>query len=360
MLFGKKQIKLLENELMAVKKEKRLLEEEVFSLREKSVVQALEQQYLLPINSYSEQFLDAKQAVLDPLLDTINEISERLFDPMSASEGTNDDIEKNKKGIVTLTKDMSDIALQTSLSLQDMNELKGIAVDIKGFIDTIQSISAQTNLLALNAAIEAARAGEHGRGFAVVADEVRSLANKTRESSENISALVQRIDERTTLVCGQIELLHCSSQKVSDSSSALAASFQNTASNIAMLMESGYQSMGFAHMSSAVLELTKWQTEVVLAVSKGDLSALNLDVKTTKFADWYYHGTDNEFNFRSQPSYLSIANEMDLLNQLAQDLGRIPKSDIAQLVQIDREMMNHVLAIHDFMHTLLQYLFKNI
>jgi methyl-accepting chemotaxis protein len=124
---------------------------------------------------------------------TSNDIASSAQDAASSISSVNEQAEEGKALFTKTTKDINELSETISTSQQLGNQLAEYSENIESVLSVINGVAEQTNLLALNAAIEAARAGEQGRGFAVVADEVRTLASRTQESTTEIKAMIDQI-----------------------------------------------------------------------------------------------------------------------------------------------------------------------
>lgn len=134
--------------------------------------------------------------------------------------------------------------------------------DIGFFVESIESIAEQTNLLALNAAIEAARAGEAGKGFAVVADEVRKLADQSKESTEKISVMMNNIHQDTKQAQEAIEVMKSVSMQQGEAVNQTDDSFSRIAGAVDSIV------VKINEVNKAVAQMEKDKDKVVTAIEK--------------------------------------------------------------------------------------------
>lgn len=223
---------------------------------------------------------------------------------------------KNREAVMNIAGSLEALSgdtLQTSKNVQGLTER---AAQIGSIVQLIKEIADQTNLLALNAAIEAARAGEQGRGFAVVADEVRKLAERTAKATSEISVIVSAIQSETNTARTQMEAW-------ADKSKAFSTDVGNVMENMKHLLDLSHTMEGtisaaalrsFVEVAKIDHILYKFEIyKVFMKISdrKADSFASHTGCRLGK---WYFEGEGKEC-FAKLDGYQAVANPHQSFHQ---------------------------------------------
>jgi len=230
-------------------------------IRESSQAQAAASHELAAITEQTGRNVVEQHEATDQVATAINEMSATIRDvsintQSAASEANN---AKSKVGngeeVVKSTQSEAEKLLQQmNVTMEKIQNLADGAANIGGILDVIKGIADQTNLLALNAAIEAARAGEQGRGFAVVADEVRSLAQSTQDSTGEIEGMIRKLQAEANESISAMKVGVENSTSMQSQTIELGEVFANIRSSVDSIFDMTAQIASASEEQSAVAE----------------------------------------------------------------------------------------------------------
>ncbi len=205
---------------------------------------------LVQITQETQKSMKDSSTTLDSVKNKATDIASMMNISIEQSQGlrkrlieTQGLVKESKDAIGDLFSQITESAHTEEELSSKVEQLSRNADDVKSILDIINDIADQTNLLALNAAIEAARAGEHGRGFAVVADEVRNLAGRTQKSLAEINSTIMVIVQEINDVSSQMNLNSQKMERLSDMSKSVQETYEKMSSNLSSVVLDSNQSM---------------------------------------------------------------------------------------------------------------------
>ncbi|UTF60829.1 PAS domain-containing methyl-accepting chemotaxis protein [Gilvimarinus sp. DA14] len=181
----------------------------------------------------------------------VQEVASGATQTSSATREALKEVERGRTVIVSAGAAIGDLSNTVGGLSEVLNRLIERSRNIGSVVDVIRGIAEQTNLLALNAAIEAARAGEQGRGFAVVADEVRTLAQRTQQSTEDIQGMIAELTQTTTLADDQMQDCHSHVERSNTEMEKITQALQSIAGAVETIDQMSHQIAAAAEQQSA-------------------------------------------------------------------------------------------------------------
>jgi len=214
------------------------------------------------------QEIEQVAAAMNEMTATVEDVARNASDASQGAQSSNDSAKHGQTILGNAVNAVGILSDEIRQSSETIDSLKAESEEIGKVLDVIGAIADQTNLLALNAAIEAARAGEHGRGFAVVAEEVRALASRTQGSTEEIHAMIDRLQSRSNAAVAAMQRAHDQVDHSTQAMSETEAALGEIAHGVSGINDLNFQIASAAEQQSAVAEEINRNVQTISQISE--------------------------------------------------------------------------------------------
>lgn len=198
--------------------------------------------------------IDQVATAMNEMSATVSEVSNNAANAASAAQDADNNAKDGWQVVNTTVETINNLASEVERTSEVIENLKGDSISIGTVLDVIRDIAEQTNLLALNAAIEAARAGEQGRGFAVVADEVRTLASRTQQSTREINDMIERLQNGANQAVSVMEMGRAKAEESVEQAAKAGEALQSITSVVDNIKSMNMQIASAAEEQSSTAE----------------------------------------------------------------------------------------------------------